>query len=88
MSLKIVNEYITEVLQFDDYLKRALLNSEPIEEPNPGVEVKPEPDPDSDTNTDTEAEINKALEKLSTGGNPNLEILLNQTRESFSSYRD
>ena len=40
MSLKIVNEYITEVLQFKDYLKRALANSENVEEPNEVIEPK------------------------------------------------
>jgi len=65
MSLKIVNEYITEVLQFDRYLKRAMLNSEPIEEPVPAEEVKPDPD------SEVEKEKNLALlQKLGANVDP------------------
>ena len=43
MSLKIVNEYITEVLQLESFkkeLEKVLANSKNIEEPNEVIEPK------------------------------------------------
>ena len=56
MSLKIVNEYITEVLQlksFRDHLEDELKKLEP----KPAVEVKPDPDPDDNKESNDNPEI-------------------------------
>ena len=72
MSLKIVNEYITEVLQLKSF--RAHLEDELKKlEPKPAVEVKPDPD------SEAEREKNLALlQKLGADINPRLRT--NQTR--------
>lgn len=56
MSLKIVNEYITEVLQLKSF--RAHLEDELKKlEPKPAVEVKPDPDPDDNKENSDNPEI-------------------------------
>ena len=66
MSLKIVNEYITEVLQLNAF-KKELEDELKKLEPKPAVEVKPDPDSES------EREKNLALlQKLGADINPRL----------------
>ena len=56
MSLKIVNEYITEVLQLESF--RSHLQDEFKKlKPKPAVEVKPDPDPDDNKKNNDNPEI-------------------------------
>ena len=84
MSLKIVNEYITEVLQlksFKEALKQAQAAYE-VQPVSPSSDTNPDPDQrDSEAKREMERKRNEALLlKLSAGGDPDLESLLNQTR--------
>ena len=64
MSLKIVNEYITEVLQLNAF-KKELEDELKKLEPKPAVEVKPDPD------SEAEKEKNLALlQKLGANVDP------------------
>ena len=84
MSLKIVNEYITEVLQLESF-KKELERAKTEHEVQP-VSPSSNTNPDEQRNPDqrdskNEEEKNLALLlKLSAGGDPDLESLLNQTR--------